>query len=458
MKPDRASRAIPLAVAAVTLASLCVARPLAAQSDPLGDLVREAWRRNLTLEQELLRELESEAEVREARGQYLPSLSLSARYSETRGVLNIGDLVNPAYEALNQLTGSQAFPTNIDQRLPLRQETTLRLTQPLYNPAIRQNHRLRGSLRDVQAAARRMAARQLAADVQVAVLNHAQAVRVAELYRNTLELLNENVRVNERLLEAGKVTPDVVFRARAERSEAEQLLAEAEQHQAASARYVNLLLNRPLTDPLDVVPDSVLRFPLEITREEAEARALVGREELWQVEHGIEAAEAQHRLAGTSYLPTVALAVDYGIQGDQYRFGRDHDFVVGSLVLQWDLFQGGRTAARRQRAGLEIDRRQVQRRELERQIRLQVGEAYDAAVVARQAIATAEDRAASARSSFRLVARRHEQGAAAQIEYLDARTAMTNAELGQILARYEYAARFVELERVAALRSVPEDE
>ena len=57
-------------------------------------------------------------EVDQARGLFLPTATVDARYSETHGVMNVGDLVNPAYAALNQLTGSNAFPTNIDARLP----------------------------------------------------------------------------------------------------------------------------------------------------------------------------------------------------------------------------------------------------------------------------------------------------------------------------------------------------
>ena len=47
--------------------------------------------------------------MREARGRLLPSLSLDARYSEQSGTLDLGDFVNPAYAALNQLTGRNDF-------------------------------------------------------------------------------------------------------------------------------------------------------------------------------------------------------------------------------------------------------------------------------------------------------------------------------------------------------------
>ncbi|HLL47021.1 MAG TPA: TolC family protein, partial [Longimicrobiaceae bacterium] len=223
------------------LLALLAALPAAAraQESPLDALVREGIRNNLGLRQERLEDARSEAAVRQARGLYLPAVSLDARYSRTSGVLNIGDLVNPAYAALNQLTRSDAFPTDVDARLPLAQETKLRLTQPLFQPAVRENHRLARSLRGLQGAELAAATRQLAADVQAAYLGHAGAVRVVETYRATLPLLDENLRVNERLVANGRATSEGVYRARAERSETLQELAEAERRRDAAARGLN---------------------------------------------------------------------------------------------------------------------------------------------------------------------------------------------------------------------------
>jgi outer membrane protein TolC len=87
-------------------------------------------------------------------------------------------------------------------------------------------------------------------------------------------------------------------------------------------------------------------------------------------------------------------------------------------------------------------------------VRLDVRQAYDAAVVARDAIATAEARLAAARRSFELVRRRYEEGLASQVEFLDARTAYTSAELNRVATAYRYAIRYVDLERAAALRDL----
>jgi outer membrane protein TolC len=442
--------------AAALLLSLAPAASLAAQTapDPLGAYVRAALEGNLGLRQERLSADRAEAAVREARGLYLPSLTLDSRYSEMRGGVNIGDFVNPAYGALNEITGTNRFPTDVDARLPLAQETKLRIAQPLFQPNIRENHRLQRTLRDLQGHQLAAATRQLSADVQTAYLDYARSVRVVELYRSTLPLLDENFRVAERLVARGTALPDAVLRARAERGETQQALAEAEVRSQAALRRFNQLLNRGLDTPVEVLPDSALAFVLSVDEEGAVARALAGREELRQSEAGIAAAESQARLAGNARLPTVALALDYGFQGADYSFGADDDFAVASVVVQWNAFNGGQTGARRQQARIEAERARTGRAQAEQMIELQVRTAYRSAEVARGGIATATDRLAAARRTYELVERRYQEGIAAQIELIDARTAFTSAGLNLILTRYDYAARWVELERAAALREL----
>ena len=93
-------------------------------------------------------------------------MGVNARYSEFSGVVNIGDFINPASEALNQLIGQSRFRTNVSATLPLRQETKLELTQPLFNDALFGARAAARAQRDLVGATRKAALRQLAADIQ----------------------------------------------------------------------------------------------------------------------------------------------------------------------------------------------------------------------------------------------------------------------------------------------------
>ena len=449
---NRASISI---TSALLVGAMAPAAPLGAQTpDPLAAVVAEALENNLGLAQEDLAVQRAEAGVREARGRFLPILSLDSRYSEQSGTLNLGDFVNPAYDALNRVTGSTQFPTDLDVTLPMRHESRVRLVQPLFDASILAGHALARHTRDGQRLQHGAAARRLAADAQSAFLEVGAARSARRTREATLALVTESERVAQRLVDAGKATPDQVLRARADLSDVEQRLDEARQTEDAAARVLNRILRRPLESPVDELPDSLLRFEIPVSEEQAVANALTRREELAQADAGVHAANAGVRLATASYLPSLGLAVDYGFQGSDLSFGRDDDFAVASIVLSWNLSLGGSDRARRNAAKADAERLQLRRAELEDLVRLDVRQAYDAAVVARDAIATAEARLAAARRSFELVRRRYEEGLATQVEFLDARTAFTSADLNRSATIYRYAIRYVDLERAAALRDL----
>jgi outer membrane protein TolC len=435
-------------------ATVATATGLVAQQrpDPLAPLVAAAWRANLGLAGERLAARRAAAQVREARGLFFPALTLESRHSRLSGVPNIGDFVNPAYAALNQVTGTSRFPTDINLTLPQRHDSHLELVQPLFNEAIRANYAVAEGRYDGQRLALRAAARRLAADVQLAYLGAASAQRAVAIYEASLALGQENERVAERLLQAGRALPEAVFRARADRSEIEQQLAEARQRAAAAVRVLNQLLRRPLDTAIDFVADSAFAAPLGIDVERAVAHAEGQREELAQLDAGIRTAQAGVRAATAAFLPNLSLDLQYGYQSPDLSFGRNYSAV--SLVVSWNLFNGGRDAARRTGAALEVDRTRTERADAADRIALEVRTAYDAAAVARAAIATATDRLEAARRTFELVRRRYEEGVASPIELVDARTALTAAELNRTVTGYQYAMHYVDLERAAALRPI----
>ncbi len=446
-----------------------------AQETPLEAYIQEGLRTNLTIQQRRYDLAVSRAQVREARGQYWPSLGIEARYTRAGGGRTIdfpvGDLLNPAYGALNDLLAGQgqpaAFPTLENQRIAFlrsrEQETKMRLVLPVFQPAIRHDVKIRSRLSEAQAASVDAARRQLVADVKTGYFDYLRAERVIEIFEATLALVRENLRVNERLVKHGKATPDAVYRAEAEVSAVEQRLAEAQTRRDLAASYFNTLLNRPLDAPIErmtldeLLPMAETPAPLLAsnapapTHDGLAARALGTREELEQLRAATAAADASLGLARSAYLPNVSFVLDYGIQGTGYGFSGDSDFRAASLVLSWNLFDGLRKNARIAQARLRRRTLETRQADLRNQIRLQVQQAADNLSVARRSIETAERRLRSARQSFRLTRRRFEEGMASQVDFIDARTALTNAELNLALTRFDLLIRHAVLERVAAL-------
>jgi outer membrane protein TolC len=427
-------------------------RASAQTADPFAPIVAEAVRANLSLAQERAAADRAAAAVDEARARFLPAITLDARRSRQSGVLDLGDAINPAYAALNGVLGQNRFPTDVSIVVPYAYESRARLAQPLFDPAIVFAHQAATAQRDAQLFQERGAGRRIAAAAQRGWLDAAAARRARMVWESTLGLVSESERVAERLLQAGQATPDVVYRARADWADVEQKLAEARDVEGAAARAFNQILRRPLDAPVDEIADSLLFFPIAFSEQQATERALAAREELGGASAGSRAADAVTRLADAPFLPRVAVALDYGFQGREVTFDRAHHYTMASVIVSWDVFNGGRDLARRQEALADAERARLRLEETKDLVALDVRQAYRTALVARDAIATAETRLAAARRSHDLVHRRFQEGLAPQVELLDARNALTGAELNRVITIYRYARSWVELERAAALR------
>ncbi len=79
--------------------------------------VQEGLANNLGLRQESLDIRRVTESLNQARSLFYPRLAFNPTYSLAAGgrrlEFPVGDLLNPAYRTLNQLTGSDNFPTNV---------------------------------------------------------------------------------------------------------------------------------------------------------------------------------------------------------------------------------------------------------------------------------------------------------------------------------------------------------
>jgi outer membrane protein TolC len=428
-------------------------------SATLDAYVAEGLQSNLALKGETLSFEKSLRALEEARGLFLPTLNLDARYSRAGGGRTIefpvGDLLNPVYGTLNQMTGSDRFPTlenvNTPFLRPQEHETKLRLVQPIVQPGLHYNYQIKSLEAESQQAAVQTYRRQLEADIRTGYFNYLKAVKATSLYRQVQALQQANLRLNQKFLDNQKITADVVYAAKADLADTELKIAEAEKNRVVAAAYFNFLLNKPLDAAIEADTTFALAdAPAVSTDAAVVSAALQNREELAGLRYGIQAATRGTRLYRGNALPTLSLVVDYGFQGTSYRFTPADDFIQGSLVLNWNLFGGLRNRSKIAQADLDKRRLETQYEALQAQIRLQSVQAAENLATARQALETNRQRVASARRYHEIVDKKYREGAALYVEYLAALTTLTNASSSLILAEYDYQVRQVEFKRVTA--------
>jgi outer membrane protein TolC len=459
--------------------------------------VQDALENNPSLKQELISLEQRRAALAQTQGQYLPSLDLTARYTRSRGGRTIefpvGDAVNPAYRALDQMNPNRQFPRLQNRDISLlretEQRTELQLRQPLYRPEIWRGAQARSHEVESQEASVEAQRRRLVRDVKTAYYRYRKAQARVEILEATQTLVRETRRTNQQLLEAAKATKDAVYRAEAEVLSVRQKLTQARASVRQARRRLNVLRDRPSdaeiptsqTDTETLIERRVRTIEQRLGRPLFGAEALADasggsgpvrtavdagtadgnlespqnlvddRPTLERLDAAAEAADAQRRAAQTDFLPTVSLAVDAGLQGKTYGFSGDKPFASASVVLKWNLFDGLTDHRRVQRRRLETKRLRTRRKHVERQLTQKVRTALEAVRVAHRSLQTAQARVRAAQESFRLTRRRHEVGRANQATLIDARTALTEAKMNLNVTRYDLLIHLAELEHAAGL-------
>lgn len=429
--------------------------------DAVTTLVAEAEQANLQLAGAQAGVAQRLAVLDQARARFLPTLDLDLRYSVADGGrqidIPVGDLVNPAYQALNVLLAESGRPApftpianeSISLLREREQESVLRLTQPLYDARLPAAARAAGSDYDAARFGLEALRVRVARDVRQAYYRWLASRESVAILEATLEAARENQRVNESLYRNGKVTRDAELRAEADALEIEQQLTAASGNERIARNYVNLLRNVELESPLplaavtdaDVVRarDRLVRLAGPRARDPGRLQqaAVDQRSELRQLDAGLDAAEAAQDLARAAFKPQLAFAIDAGIQGEDYGFTQDDRFVLASVVLRFNFFRGGADRAALRQASAQRDELRAARALAEQQIRLEVLESVKDFDVAEATLLTAAKRVDAAAGAFEIARRKRNLGQLAPVEFIDARRALSSAQLGQQVNRFQ---------------------
>ena len=398
-----------------------------------------------------------------------PEVSLQARYSRAEGgrefTIPLATTLNPVYSTLNDLLAAQGRPASFPQISDVNvqflrseeQDTRVVVRQPLYAPAIPAAVRAQRALLDATSFNRMAVARALRRDITIAYLDWLKARSSVDIVAASQALLRENLRVNESLFDNGKITEDQVLRAKTELLAVEQQQRETENLTTQARSFFNFLLNRDLLRRDRGVRAATSPAAQEGALEQLWSAALNRRPEVARVDELRKAAEEQVRIARKQKWPTLSLGIDAGTQGVDYRFGDGYNFGTASLVFTWRLFDGGGDEARVRQARAAERQVVLRQEEIAQQIRLEVQQAFDRLTTSRDSLATAAARADAARAAFRIASRKRDEGVISQVEFIDARSALTGAELNHNLTRFDVLARRAELEYATSTGEIPLD-
>lgn len=434
------------------LAALFWVQMVDAQSDILESYIQEGIVGSDALRQQQLQQQKNGYALEEAKGLFLPAVNLNGTYTLAGGgraiAFPIGDLLNPVYSTLNEITNSNQFPQleNVEENFNPNNfyDVKLRATYPIVNPDIRYNKEVKEQMMSLTEVDIEIYKDELAHNIRAAYFQYLQAQEATEIYQNALALLGESRRVNQKLYENNMVNRTVVTRAESEMTKVEAQITEAQNNTQNAAAYFNFLLNKPLNTPIaidETLTNIEYNFPANLdgtTENREELRKLV-------VAQGIN--QTALKLTEAYQIPKVNAFVDLGSQGFNFEVGNGSLYVLGGLSIDLPIYNGNRNKQKIKMAEMDVAIVQAQRDQVADQLALQLLTSQRDYASALQQFSSARTQVRTAQQYFDDVTKQYREGQVLYIEYLDARNELTNAELQQSINLFNVWLKWTEVQR-----------
>lgn len=429
------------------------------QSPVIEEYIQQGISSNLSLQQQSIQLEKAVNSIAIARSNLAPKITFAPTYSLAAGgrklQFPIGDLLNPVYSTLNQLTQSDGFPQvqNVNEQLAPNNfhETVVRFQYPIFNSDIKYNILIQEGLLQTEKAKRKALVYELRNDIRVAYYQYLQSLEAISVLNNGKGLLEKFAKLNQKLVKNQVALKDVVLSAEYEVSKIKQQIATAEKNSKTAKAYLNFLINRKLESSIEADTAFVNTLPVVQDLEFLKQSALKNRPEFETLKSGIRVNETAIQLAERSAkLPQVFVGGNAGFQGFGYSF-TDQGFGVLQLGMQWDLYHG--KEKKRKIEAAKIDRRLTVSKveQVKQQVQLQVAQAYYEFVAAQEAFVAAKDGVRQAEGVLKIVSSRYRNGSAIYIEYLKAQNDVQVAQQMASITKYDLWVKKATLDKVSGV-------
>lgn len=413
--------------------------------------LEEALKNNIGLQNQDFAFQKSLYALKEAKGLFLPEVNLNTQYLASGGgrkiEIPVGDLLNPVYSSLNNLTGTGNFPQieNVSQTFNPNNyyDAKVRTSLPIYNAEIIYNSRIRKEQVSLQQAQVNVYKRELVKNVKVAYYGYQQSLQAVKVLENGVGLARENLRINQSMVKNGKAIRTVVSRAENELTGLQAQLEDARLQSLNAMAYFNFLLNKPLDSPVNTESNHMVTTTADTTDGQK-------REELLALESAEKVNALAVKLRKSDALPKLSTFVDLGAQGDFIKVNRESPYYLFGVTVTWQIFTGNRYKNKIQQSALDLKTAQNQTILAEQQLQLEVQTAANRLNAGIQSYKAALSQRLLSRKYFDDEQRLYKEGQALYLELLDAQTRLINDELKESIAYLNVQTRETELERAKA--------
>ncbi len=428
-----------------------------AQSPILESYIQQGLQSSLALKQQNL-ELEKALKAIDiAKSNFSPKVTFNPNYTLAAGGRKldfpIGDLLNPVYSTLNQLTRTNNFPQveNVSQQLAPNNfhETKFTVQYPIYNTDIKYNLLIQRELLQTEEAKKKVLEYELKHNITIAYYQYLQVLEGIKIINNSKDFLNKLLQFNQKLVNNNVATKDVILSAEYEISKLDQQLATMEKNRNIAASYVNFLLNRDLNEKVEVDVNFAKTLPVIENLEALKLQSMSSRPEFNQLKTGVQVSETAIKLqeANAKY-PQVFLGGNAGFQGFGYKFA-GQAYAIAQIGMTWDLYHGKEKKHKIQQAKIQKNILETKIDEVRNQVKMQVTQAYYEMIAAKEILDDAKVNITKTEGILKIVDSKYRNSTAIFIELLKAQNDDFVAKMTESVNRYDVWVKKAMLDKVS---------
>ena len=279
------------------------------------------------------------------------------------------------------------------------------------------------------------AVQQAAYDTITAYVDLAKAREYRDLLETARETTAKHVELAERYAEQGFILDAEVLKAKVYLAKMDELVEQARNGARLAEAALNFQMGIDQTRHHELAP---LPPPPAAggTLDSWIAAGLERRPDLLAARKKLDAGRLEEKVARSGYLPEVAIKGRYDLYDDTV-FGSHGDSGAIMAVARINLFRGGADAAAVEAASHRTASWQSDIERFEEGVRLEIQQAYHDLETARTRHATARSALDAATEELRIREKRFKEGLEKMIDLLDAETALREARVRELVARYD---------------------
>jgi outer membrane protein TolC len=425
------------------------------QKSILDEYIEMGFQQNIVVQQKLISAEKALLSLQSAQSLYQPTFAFQGGYQTGEGGRSIsfpvGDMLNPVYATLNQLTKSSAFPqiANVETNFFPRNFYDVKLTtvMPIYNRDISINKEIQSQTLGIQKADIQVYKRELVKNIKTAYLNYLMAHKAIGIYQNGLLLAQEGKKINEKLLANGKGLPAYILRSENEVVQMASQLSEAEKQAESAKMYFNFLLNRELQTEVKTNFDE--QEALDILKKNQMADA-DQREELGMLKQAISLQQSVVKMNESFYLPKLNGYLNLGSQSSNWDFNQKSAYYLLGMQVDIPIFSGKRNLNKIKQSAMDVDMAKKSLDLTSKQVSLALQIAQKNLTQTWVAFRASQKQIDVANTYQKLIDKGYKEGVNTYIETLDARSQWTNAHLALNINQFKILIAAAQVEREAA--------